>query len=162
MQTLPFQLFEKLAQVLNLVEETGTWPAPLTCGLISLIPKGEGSPPGKLRPIGLMASVYRLWASLRIRDIMHWQEKWADTALHWYRPGRRAEDSWMDLSLSVEFAHVDGSDLVGMLIDWSECVDRVPQGIAFQLAERQGLQTRVLQPVRGKVFYGRTRGEGIC
>ena len=63
-----------------------------------------------------MASVYRLWASLRIRDSMHWKEKWADTALHGYRPGRRAEDVWIDLSLSVESALVDDSDLVGMSI----------------------------------------------
>ena len=114
----PFQLFEKLAQVLNLVEETGSWPLPLTCGLISLIQNGEGSAPQKLRPIGLMASVYRLWASLRIRDIMHWQEKWADAALYGYRLGKRAEDVWMDLSLSVESAPVDVSaDLVGISID---------------------------------------------
>ena len=117
LQALPLQLFEKLVQVLNLVEETGTWPVPLTRGLISFIQKGEGSAPQKLRPIGLMASVYRLWASLRVRDIMHWQEKWADTALYGCRPGRRAEDVWMDLSLSVESALVDGSDLVGMSID---------------------------------------------
>ena len=110
----------KLAQVQNSVEETGTWPVPLTCGLISFIPKGEGSAPQKLRPTGLMAS-----------------EKWADTALHGYRPGRRAEHVWMDLSLSVESALVDGSDLVGMSVDWSNCFDRVPQRIAFQLAERQ-------------------------
>ena len=80
-QALPLQLFEKMAQLLNLVEGRGTWPVPLTCGLISLIQKGEGSAPQKLRPIGLMASVYRLWASLRIRDIMLWQEKW-DTSLY--------------------------------------------------------------------------------
>ena len=92
-----------------------------------------------MRPIGLMAPVYRLWASLRFRDILHWQEKWADNALHGYRPGRRAEDVWMDLSMTVESALADGSDLVGMSIDWSKCFDRVPQGIAFQLAERQGL-----------------------
>ena len=96
-----------------------------------------------------MASVYRLWASLTIRHIMHWQEKWTDTALHGYRPGRRAEDVWMDLSLSVESALVDGSDLVGMSIDWSKCFDRVPQRIAIQLAERQGFFPRVLQPLRG-------------
>lgn len=70
LQALPLQLFEKLAQVLNLVEETGTWPVPITRGLISLIQKGEGSAPQKLRPIGLKASVYRLRASLRVRDIM--------------------------------------------------------------------------------------------
>ena len=67
---------------------------------------------------------------------MHWQEQLADTALHGYRPGRRAEDVWMGLSMSVESALVDGSDLVGMSIDWSECFDTVPKGIAFQLAER--------------------------
>ena len=139
LQALPLQLFEKLAQ--------GTWPVPLTCGLISLIQKGEGSAPQKLRPIGLMASVYRLWASLRVRDIMHWQEEWADTALYGYRLGRRAEDVWMDLSLSVESALIDGSDLVGMSIDWSKCFDRVPQSIAFLLADRQGLHPRVLRPL---------------
>ena len=97
LQVLPLQLFEKLAQVLNLVEETGTWPVPLTSGLISLIQKGEGSAPQKLRPIGLMASVYRLWASLRVRDIMHWQEKWADNAVHglqtWQACRRRLDGS---------------------------------------------------------------------
>ena len=54
----PVAVLRKLAQVLNLVEESGTWRVPLTCGLISLIQKGEGSAPQKLRPIGLMASVY--------------------------------------------------------------------------------------------------------
>ena len=39
LQALPLQRLEKLAEVLNLVEETGTWHAPLTRGLISLIPK---------------------------------------------------------------------------------------------------------------------------
>ena len=52
----------------------------------------------------------------------------------------------MDLSLSVESALVDGADLVGMSINWSTCFDRVPQGIAFQLAERQGSHPRVSQP----------------
>ena len=136
------QLFEKLAQVLNLVEETGTWPVPLTRGLVSHTQKSEGSAPQKLRPIGL-----RLWASLRFRDIMHWQEKWADTALYGYRPGRRAEDVRMDLSLSVESALVDGSDLVGMSIDWSKCFDRVPQEIASPLAEKQGLHPPVFATV---------------
>ena len=47
--------------------------------------QGRSSAPQRLRPIS-MASVYRLWASLRVRDIMHWQETWADNALSGYRP----------------------------------------------------------------------------
>ena len=68
-QLLPLQLFEKLAHVLNLVEEIGKWATSLLCGLISLIQKAV---PRKLMPIGLMAFVCRLWASLRIRDILLW------------------------------------------------------------------------------------------
>ena len=143
LEALPLQLFEKLAEVLHLVGETGTWPVPL------FIPKGEGSAPQKLRPIGLMASVYTLWASMRVRYTIHWRGKWADTALHGYRPGRRAEDVWMDFVLSVESAQVNGSYLVGMSIHWSKSFDRVPKGIAFKLAERQGIHPRVLQPLRG-------------
>ena len=41
------QLCKKLAEVLNLVEETGTRLVPHTRGLISLFPKGEGSSPQK-------------------------------------------------------------------------------------------------------------------
>ena len=49
---------------------------------------------------------------------------------------------------SVESALVDGSDLVGTSFDWRKCFDRVPNGIAFQLSERQGLHTGVLKPFR--------------
>ena len=44
---------------------------------------------------------------MRIRDIIRWPEKWADTALHGNRPGRRDGDVWMDLALAVESALVD-------------------------------------------------------
>ena len=57
LQALPLQLFEKLAQVLNLVEEKGSWPVPLVCVLISLIPEGEGSAPHGIcvQTVGLSA-----------------------------------------------------------------------------------------------------------
>ena len=76
---------------------------------------------------------------MRIRDIIHSARNMADTALHGYRPGRRAEDVRMDLGLVVESALVDGSDLVGMSIDWSTCFDTVSQGRFFKLAEEQDI-----------------------
>ena len=48
-------------------------------------------------------------------DIIHWQEQWADTALHGYMPGRRVEDcGW--ISLTVESALLT-TDPVAMSID---------------------------------------------
>ena len=112
-----------------------------------------------------MASVYSLWALMRIRDFKHWQEKWADTALRGCRPKRLAEDEWIDLALASTL--VDGSELVGVSIDWSKCFARVSQGIAPKLLERQRhtptrapttawYVPRVAQAVR----RGRPRGEG--
>ena len=64
----------------------------------------------------------------------------------------------MDLALAVESALVDGSDLVGMSIDWSKCFDIMPQNIAFKLAERQGTHPRVLQPVLGTLWMDQRIG----
>ena len=101
LHALRLQLFKTLAEVLNVVEETDMWHVPLTRGLISLIPKGEGTASQKLRSMDLMASVCRLWASIGIRGMVHWQRNWADTALHGCRRRRRAKDVWMDLALAV-------------------------------------------------------------
>ena len=55
---------------------------------------------------------------------------------------------WKDVALSVESALADG-ELEGMSIDWSNSFYKVPQGIAFKLAERQGIHPHVLQSLRG-------------
>ena len=48
--TLPLQLFGKLAELLNLVEETGTWPTPPHAGVDRAHALGEkGRLPQKLR-----------------------------------------------------------------------------------------------------------------
>ena len=94
----------------------GTWPVPLTHGLIALIPKAEGSARQEPRPISLHGvSVPAL--GLGPRDVLRtcgwiWRRLWN---LHWLI-----------------------SDLMGMSTDGSKCHDRVPQRIAFKLAERQG------------------------
>ena len=87
------------------LEETGTWSEPLTCGLISIIAKGEGSAPQIMRPIGLMASAYRLWASLRIRDIVHYRSlakgslsEFETLETHGWRPVAFAE---LDVSVAL-------------------------------------------------------------
>ena len=82
--------------------------------------------------------------------MIHWQDKWVDTALCGYGRGRRADDVWMDLAWAVGSALVDGSDVLGMSIDWSKCVDCVPNGFAVKLAERKSIHPRVLQPLRGR------------
>ena len=117
------------------------WSVPLTRGLISLIPtvrRIRTSQTEADRPHGFCVQavgfVEGSWQK-------HWHEKWADTALHGHRRGRRAGVVWMHLSLSVKSALVNGSDLMGMSIDWN---------VTFQVAWMQGIHPRVLQPVCGR------------
>ena len=55
LKLLPLTILDRLACLFNLIEETGSWPLVLTKEFVSLISKGEGSKPTKLRPIGLMS-----------------------------------------------------------------------------------------------------------
>ena len=69
LKRLPLALLDRLACLFNVVEETGVWPHALCEGIVSLITKGEGTDPLKLRPIGVMSVVYRLWAATRVRQV---------------------------------------------------------------------------------------------
>ena len=51
-------MLDHLASLLNIIEETGVWPAALCEGILSLITKGEGTSPLKLRPIGVMSRLF--------------------------------------------------------------------------------------------------------
>ena len=65
-----------LAKLLILVEVVGRWPKALAEGYISLIPKREGSQPTMMRSLLVLSNVYRVWAGVRLQDVMRWQETW--------------------------------------------------------------------------------------
>ena len=60
------QMWDMLAAILRLVEQTGVWPARLAEGFIALVPKGEGGDPLQLRPLSALSVIYRLWAGVRL------------------------------------------------------------------------------------------------
>ena len=43
LKKLPLPILDRLADLLNIIEETGVWPAALCEGIVSLITKGEGT-----------------------------------------------------------------------------------------------------------------------
>eukprot|EP00973_Karenia_brevis_P019038 2610282-Karenia_brevis.AAC.1 len=58
LKRLPRILLDALADIFNLIEETGQWPKSLQQAYISLISKGEGVRPLDLRPISVTSVVY--------------------------------------------------------------------------------------------------------
>ena len=148
LKALPDSLLERLASLLNVIEQTGCWPDALAQGVISLISKGEGSEPNKLRPISVMSVIYRLWVAARLKHIMLWQESWIDDCLHGFRLAHSPADAWWPLALKIEHALLFGEDLSGIALDYSKCFDRVPIDIVFKLARCIGMPWQILTPLR--------------
>ncbi|KAJ9445690.1 Retrovirus-related Pol polyprotein from type-2 retrotransposable element R2DM [Diplonema papillatum] len=154
---LPDTILEGFAAVLNEVEETGLWPDGVLDALVTLIPKGEGDDPLKLRPITVSSVVYRLWASVRLQEVLVWQEQWIHESQHGFRKGHSCDDVIMDIALSIEESLINGTPLHGIALDFAKCFDRVPQGLVLDLVEALGLHERVLAPLRHVYKYLRRR-----
>ena len=70
---LPENAVDKLFLVVDAIEWTGNWPASTVDGIIALLMKDDGIyVVNKLRPITVLASVYRIWASLRMQSLTAW------------------------------------------------------------------------------------------
>ena len=119
LKALPDILLERLAILLNLIEQTGKWPDSLMLGLVSLISKGEGTAPDKLRPITVMSAVYRLWAATRVREVLAWQESWIQDELRGFRRASGADDIWYEQALLIEKALLEGESLCGLSLDYA-------------------------------------------
>ena len=154
---LPDGFLNQLSQILNLVETTGEWPEALAEGVISLITKGEGASPTDLRPIGVMSTIYRAWAAARVRDLMGWQQDWIDSNLHGFRSGHAPEDVWWQIGLEVEKSLLTGEPLVGLVLDWSKCFDRVPVDLVLRLSQELGMPEGVLNGLSGMYAQLRRR-----
>ena len=76
-KALPLPWFSGLAILLDLVEDTGSWPQGLLDAYIAMIPKADGDSTllGQRR-LSVLPVVYRLWASLRLGHLREWVEGW--------------------------------------------------------------------------------------
>ena len=81
-----------LAEPLSLVESEGRWPWVLARGCTALVPKE--CPPRALntRPLTVLLVVYRLWAGVRLQEMIGWQDRWAHPPAFGFRPARSAAD----------------------------------------------------------------------
>ena len=144
---LPDPLLSAFVEVFDAIEEHGIWPDGVLDSLVTLIPKGEGSDPLKLRPITVTSALYRIWASARLKDVLRWQEKWIHASQHGFRPKHSCDDVVMDIALELERALLSRQAIHGIALDFSKCFDRIPQRLVLSLAKTLGLHLRVLRPL---------------
>ena len=163
---LPAPLLKRMAVFLNAVEAAGQWPVGLERAIVSLIPKEEEVSSAEFRPISVMSVIYRLWAAVRLQDVMAWQEAWIHHSQHGARKLHGTADVFWPLALRVEHALLTGKPLYGLSLDYQKCFDSLPQKILLQLSKEMGLHERVLRPLgamysslRRRLLFAGSAGE---
>ena len=125
--------------LLNLVEDTGTWPQGLLDACIAMIPKADGvSTPLGQRPLPV---VYRLWASLRLGHLRDWVEGWLPKSVFSLGNGLSSVKAWFSTALDIEevLSGTGGDQLHVMVADVIKSFDTVDKSIWDCALGRLGL-----------------------
>ena len=149
MKLIPNPILNFLVTIYNKIEDLGKWPTELCSAGVSLIPKGEGRAPLDQRPITLSAIVYRIWAAIRMRDSIPWQEQWMRKGQHGARAKHSTVDALMRVSLFFEESLQEDKNAYGIAVDLSKAFDNVPTDLTFAVCRKLGMNEKLLTTLRG-------------
>eukprot|EP00971_Amphidinium_carterae_P306979 6100576-Amphidinium_carterae.1 len=92
LRALPPIAVRQLAELLNGFEALEVWPDALTSSWVAMLAKSpQVKDAGKVRPIVLHSTVYRLWSSIRYGMLREWSSQVFDDQFHAYLPHRDAK-----------------------------------------------------------------------
>ena len=141
------EALECLAHIMSLAEATGCWPGTQKETAMVRIGK-EGGGVGDYRLIGLMPTLYRVWAKLRRDERMAWEEKNA-RCYDFASKGRGAISEVWDVALMDEGARVQKADTACWAADLSKFYERIPLKQLISAAKDLGFPSKLLRMALG-------------
>ncbi len=109
---------DALIDILMACEAIGYIPRLLALVIVKLIPQKDGG----RRPIGLMPSLYRIWAKIRAGDVRDWERRWSRRYFA-AGPGKSAEMAAWNAALRAEIAAASRADSASILWDLLKCFE---------------------------------------
>ncbi|MCP4242022.1 MAG: hypothetical protein GY772_15810, partial [bacterium] len=106
------------------------------------VPKPGATDATGLRPIGLMASVYRLWAAARVPVIRGWLRS-VDAAVVGGRPGVGADVAALETAVLACTAVADGDAVAAAFLDITKAYEGVDLRLLARAAVQQGYPAAV-------------------
>ena len=88
--------------------------------------------------------VYRLWARTRLRDVLLWQEAWAQPEAYGFRLCRGAINGAGVTAVLLELARLKGWNVAGLNLDYVKCFDIIPQAVVLRVARELGMERGTL------------------
>ena len=134
------ELLDAIGRFLGTLEEEGVWPQQLEEALIHLIPKAAGG----RRPIGLLASLPRLWARARKERIREWRTE-LGREYDWMRRGRGSEKAVWVQSVMEEAARQRGLAFAAVLVDLVKAFEQVMLHLVWEAGVEHNFPLEILR-----------------
>ena len=137
-----------LVQFFNQLEDGLTsWPKQMLTGLVTCISKiDEPHLPDHYRPIHLFTVAHRIWASLRVRQLLRMMLPFVPVELHGFMPTKETTQVWFEIQCWIELALAQGIDWHGCSADIQKCFNCIERPAYFLLAEHLGTPEGIRRP----------------
>ncbi len=124
---------EACIDIMMSCEAIGYIPRVMRLVLVRMIPKKDGG----RRPIGLLPSLYRIWAKTRADEVRNWERKW-ERRYFAAGPSKSAEGAAWNAALRAEVAAAANAETVSVLWDLLKCFEHGRHGLLAEEARRVG------------------------
>ena len=152
LRNLPESFHAELLDLFHCAERCGQWPVQLTTGFVCPFAKIESTTAAThYRPIVVVSLLYRLWASIRSRQLLGWLSAHVPSQLHGYMKGKQCSDIWYLLQAEIEATVCAAGSLSGYVADIVKCFNCLGHRPVFELAEHLGVPPPILTAWKGSV-----------
>jgi hypothetical protein len=151
------------------IEAGADWPEQAAVARTAWLDKTEAATPSMepldYRGLAILSKLYRLYFSIRLKDLQPWVQEWEEEELFaGTSAGIGAEDAWYLTALEFELARLLGLPITGGSADIWKCFDQIQRRLIYYLLELGGSPLEILQAYRSfheNSTYYNTIGAGL-
>ena len=124
----PNQAKQILVDIFNKIEQGCPWPRQMVTGFVVALEKTPGAATvNQYRPITLFSLCYRIWGSIRAKQILQHLQPYAPCTCTGNLPGRYSAQVWYGVMQEIELAQLHQTQLSGWVIDLIKAFNLIPR-----------------------------------
>ena len=144
---MPDVMTDELLSMLERIEGGQAWPAQTMTAVVVLLKKHMAARlVGEFRPISLLSFLYRVWASIRTREMLMQLEPWMEHNSFGFLPHRGTLQYYYTIQVALETALQSGETLTGFVADVIKAFNYIPRPPVYAMATRAGIPINILLP----------------
>ena len=125
---MPRFLVEQLLTLLNDIEQGCEWPRQAITGFVIALEKVQGaSKVSQFRPITIFSLTYRVWSSIRSKQLLQYLRQIAPETCMGNLPQKSASHVWAGVQKTIELAQHHMGSMSGAVVDLVKAFNLLPR-----------------------------------